>query len=52
MCINRSILQCHFFITNINIDYTKQVVIIGIKLDMQSSIYKVSFKEYENICKT
>ena len=52
ICFDKYIQQCYSIIANISIDYKKQVMIIGIKLEMQYFIYQVPHKKRENLCKT
>lgn len=51
ICTNKNIQQCYFAIVAINIDYKKQVVMIGIKSDMQYLICQVLLYKYENLYK-
>ena len=39
MCVDVNIQQCHLIIASINVDYEEQVIIIGIKLDIQYLMY-------------
>lgn len=52
ICTNGFKRCCYLILMSVIVDYKKQVLIIGIKVNMQCSIYLVPSQVQENLTKT